>query len=80
MRMSALLLPALFAAACHSPKPVDPNAPRPDDVAQVLTCCVVVDAEGTPVYSTVPEAQCPEDLRNPLDTCDIGPGDVARKQ
>ncbi len=78
MRMSALLPLALFAA-CHSPKPVDPYAPRPDDVAQVLTCCVAVDAEGTPTYSTVPEAQCPEGNRNSLDTCDIGPGDVRNK-
>lgn len=79
MRMSVLLALALVAA-CHSPKKIDPYAPRPDDVPQVLTCCVTPDAEGTPTYVTMPEAKCPEGNRNPVDTCDIGPGDVPRKQ
>ena len=78
MRMSALLPLALFVA-CHGPKKVDPYAPRPDDIPQVLTCCVAVDAEGTPSSSTMPEADCPEGNRNSLDACDIGPGDVRSK-
>ena len=78
MRMSVLLPLALFVA-CHSPKKIDPYAPRPDDIPQALTCCVATDAEGTTTYSTVPEAQCPEELRNSVDTCDIGPGDVRNK-
>ena len=78
MRMS-VLLPLALVAACHSPKKIDPYAPRPDDIPQALTCCVGVDAAGDAEYSTVPEAQCPEDHRNPVDTCDIGPGDVRNK-
>ena len=76
-----LLLSLVLAAACGgNTKKTDPYAPRADDVPQVLTCCVATDAEGTPTYNTVPEAQCPEDNRHPVDACDIGPGDVPRKQ
>ncbi len=76
MRWTLALVLAL--AACSSAKKVDPYAPRPDDIPQVLTCCVVVDAEGTPTYSTIREDQCPEELRNPVDACDLGPGDLPR--
>ena len=76
-----LLLSFVLAAACGgNTKKTDPDAPRADDIPQVLTCCVAVDAEGTPAYSTMPEADCPEDFRNPVDACDIGPGDLPRKQ
>lgn len=71
----------VLAAACGPKgKQPDPNAPRPDDVPTVITCCVGTDAEGSPTYETMPEASCPEDQRNPVDTCDIGPGEVPRKQ
>jgi hypothetical protein len=80
MRWTLALVLALAACGSSNKKPVDPYAPRPDDIPQVLTCCVAVDAEGTPAYSTVQEDKCPEDNRNPLDACDIGPGDLPRPQ
>jgi hypothetical protein len=81
MRLTLAFMLALVAAGCSTkPKGPDPNAPRPDDIPTVLTCCVAVDAEGTPAYSTMPEEQCPEENRNPVDTCDVGPGEVPRKQ
>ena len=71
----------LGAAACASKaKQPDPNAPRPDDVPTELTCCVGTDAEGAPTYETMPADKCPEAQRNPVDTCDIGPGEVPRPQ
>jgi hypothetical protein len=76
----ALGLAVTLAACGPKAKRADPDAPRPDDVPTVLTCCVGTDAAGDPTYETVPEAQCPEDSRNPLDTCDLGPGETPRKQ
>ena len=80
MRLSLAIILGLGLAACASPKKQDPYAPRPDDVATVLTCCVAVDAEGTPTYTTMKEEQCPEENRNSLDTCELGPGEAPRKQ
>ncbi len=80
MRLPLAILLGLSLAACRAPVKKDPYAPRPDDVATVLTCCVVVDAAGNPTYSTVKEEQCPEENRNSLDTCDLGPGETPRPQ
>lgn len=81
MRLSIAILLATslgLAAACRAPVKQDPYAPRPDDIPTALTCCVAVDAEGKATYSTMKEEQCPEENRNPVDTCDIGPGEVPR--
>lgn len=83
MRLSFMfaLAAALAAAGCSKKtNQPDPNAPRPDDIPTEITCCVAVDAEGTPAYSTMPVAECPEENRNPVDTCDVGPGEMPRKQ
>lgn len=71
----------LGLAACGSKaKAPDPYAPRPDDVPQVLTCCVTPREGDTPLYETIPESRCPEEHRNPVDACDLGPGDLPRTQ
>jgi hypothetical protein len=78
MRLSIAFVLAAALAACSGPPKKDPYAPRPDDVATVLTCCVTAQADGPAKYETVAEDKCPEENRNPLDTCDIGPGDLPR--
>ncbi len=82
MRLSvALALAFALVAGCGGPsKKIDPYAPRPDDIPQALTCCVTTAADGAPVYNTVAEDKCAEENRNPVDTCDIGPGDLPRRQ
>ncbi|MBK9034559.1 MAG: hypothetical protein IPL61_25380 [Myxococcales bacterium] len=41
-----------------------------------ITCCVAVGDDGTPTHTVTPVEQCAEDNRNPVDACDIGPGDA----
>lgn len=81
MRLVLALASVIALAACHPPKKQDPYAPRPDDVPQELTCCVTPAANpgDNPAYETVPKDRCPEEHQNPVDTCDIGPGDLPSK-
>jgi hypothetical protein len=80
MRTLLVLAVALAAACGGSSKQPDPMAPRADDIPTELTCCVGTDPDGTPTYERKAAEQCPEEQRNPLDTCDLGPGELPRKQ
>lgn len=71
----AALAVAALAACGGAPKKVD-DGPRPDDVPQEVTCCIAVDGDGNPTHEIVPVARCAEANRNPVDACDIGPGDA----
>ena len=79
MRLPIAFVLTAALAACHPPKKQDPYATRADDVPTQRTCCVAVDAAGTPTYALVVVEQCPEEHRNSVDTCDIGPGDTRGK-
>lgn len=77
MKLTLVLASLLtLAAACGGPAKKAPAGPAPDDVPQEVTCCIAVDDAGTTAHSVVPVEQCPEDHRNPVDACDIGPGDA----
>lgn len=67
---------ALVLAACGGGVKKAPAGPSPDDVPQELTCCITVGADGAQAHEEVPVARCPEENRNPVDACDIGPGDA----
>jgi hypothetical protein len=73
---SLLAALALAAIACGAPPKKLDDGPRPDDVPQEVTCCIAVDGDGNPSHEIVPVAECPEENRNPVDACDIGPGDA----
>lgn len=72
----ALASVATLSLACGSSPKKAAEGPAPDDVPQEVTCCVAVDDAGTPMHNVVPVDQCPEENRNPVDACDIGPGDA----
>lgn len=72
----ALASVVALSVACGGPAKKAPAGPAPDDVPQEVTCCVAVDDAGTPTHTVVPLDQCPEDNRNPVDACSIGPGDA----
>lgn len=65
---------ALFAAACSGPAKKSTKPPA-DDVPQEITCCFDAGTEGSG-RQTMPVESCPEEDRNPVDECDIGPGDA----
>ncbi len=73
---SLLAALALAVIACGGPPKKLDDGPRPDDVPQEVTCCIAVDSDGNPSHEIVPVEQCPEENRNPVDACDIGPGDA----
>lgn len=76
MKLASLLLaPALLLSACgnSAKKPVeDPSK----DVPQDVTCCMWMSDEGVDERKVVPVEQCPEDKRESVDACNIGPGDA----
>ena len=66
----------LAAAACGGSAKKPPEGPAPDDVPQEVTCCVMPAAEdGTQPREVVPVDRCPEEQRNPVDACNVGPGE-----
>jgi hypothetical protein len=72
----ALASAATLALACGGPAKKAPAGPAADDVPQEVTCCIAVDDGGTAAHQVVPLDQCPEGNRNPVNACDIGPGDA----
>jgi hypothetical protein len=63
--------------ACSGPAKKKPDGPAADDVPQEVTCCITPSAD-----DSVPEKRdvvsldnCPEEQRNPVDQCNIGPGE-----
>jgi ABC-type glycerol-3-phosphate transport system substrate-binding protein len=64
-----------FAACGGSAKKAD-TGPASDDIPQEITCCVATSDAGDATHNVVPVEQCPEDNRNPVDACNIGPGDA----
>lgn len=76
MRIRPVLVLALVSvlAACSGPAK-KPAGPAADDVPQEITCCFDPAEEGAERRS-VPVDQCPEEQRNPVDACNVGPGDA----
>ena len=68
---SALSL-GLFA--CSGAAKKTPAGPGADDVPQEVTCCFDPTAEGAE-RQMVPVEKCPEEQRNPVDACNVGPGE-----
>lgn len=77
MRIRPVLALALVSAlaACSGPAKKPTAGPAADDVPQEITCCFDPTEEGAD-RQTVPVDQCPEDRRNPVDACNIGPGEA----
>jgi hypothetical protein len=73
--MRILLAAALSLAlvACSAPAK-KPAGPADDDVPQEVTCCFDTTAEGAE-RQMVPVDRCPEEQRNPVDACNVGPGE-----
>ncbi|HVK78502.1 MAG TPA: hypothetical protein VM734_34620 [Kofleriaceae bacterium] len=63
------------AAACSGPAKKAPDGPAPDDIPQEVTCCITPAEDGTTDREVVPVERCPEDQRNPVDACNVGPGE-----
>ena len=80
MRIRTALALASFSlglgfAACSGPAKKAPAGPAADDIPQEVTCCFDPTVEGDP-RETVPVDKCPEEKRNPVDSCNVGPGDA----
>jgi hypothetical protein len=67
---------APLALACGGSAKKAPDGPLPTDVPREVTCCIAVDDAGNAAHSVVSVEECPEENRNPVDACDIGPGDA----
>lgn len=76
MRIRTVLAAATLTAlvACGGPPRKNPANPE-DDVPQEITCCFDAETEGAE-RQTMPTEQCPEEDRNPVDACNIGPGEA----
>jgi hypothetical protein len=70
----AVTIPLTLAACGSAPKKAA-DGPLPTDIPQEVTCCIAVAGDGSASHDVVPVEQCPEANRNPVDACDIGPGD-----
>jgi hypothetical protein len=66
----------LALAACGSGAKKAPEGPLADDVPQEVICCMWMSDDGTDERKVVPLAQCPEDKRDSVDACNVGPGDA----
>ncbi len=77
MKHAALAFVLLVAtAACGGSKKKAPEGPAADDVPQEVTCCVSTAEDGTDSREVVSVDKCPEEQRNSVDACDVGPGDA----
>jgi hypothetical protein len=65
---------ALALAACSGSAKKPPAGPAADDVPQEVTCCFDATAEGAE-RQVMPVEQCLEEQRNPVDACNVGPGE-----
>jgi hypothetical protein len=76
MRIRSCLAAAIAVAiaACSGPAKKGPAGPAADDVPQEITCCFDPAEEGAE-RETVPVDRCPEEKRNPVDACNVGPGE-----
>ncbi len=75
-KLPILAIAAVLAlAACSSSAPKKPAGPAPDDVPQEVTCCIGPAANGTTEREITPVEQCSEEKRNPVDQCNVGPGE-----
>ncbi len=76
--MRTLLAAALVLAlaACSGPaKKVKPG-PADDDLPQEITCCITPGGEGEAENRvSMPVDRCPEELRHPVEQCNVGPGE-----
>ncbi|HUQ08581.1 MAG TPA: hypothetical protein VM261_39085 [Kofleriaceae bacterium] len=72
---SALSLGLSFVVlGCSGPAKKAPAGPAADDVPQEVTCCFDPTAEGAE-RQMVAVDKCPEEQRNPVDACNVGPGE-----
>lgn len=75
MKLAILAFALAAATACGGAKKKAPEGPLPDDIPQEVTCCMQVE-DGMDKREVMPVERCPEELRNSVDACDIGPGDA----
>jgi uncharacterized protein YfaQ (DUF2300 family) len=74
IRTVLALASILALAACSGPAKKGPAGPAADDVPQEVTCCFDPETEGA-AREVKPVDRCPEEHRNPVDACNIGPGE-----
>lgn len=75
MRIAALFLVAALTTACGGSAKKPPAGPAASDVPQEVTCCMST-IDGVDQREVMPVERCPEDQRNTVDACDVGPGDA----
>jgi len=77
MRLLATLAAVAAAAllACSGSAKKQPQGPGTDDVPTAVTCCIPTSADGVQHRDVMPEADCAEDMRAPVDECNVGPGE-----
>ncbi len=76
MRTLFATLLVLSLAACGPTAPKKAAGPEADDVPQEVTCCITPGDDKLPDQREVVAAEkCAEDKRNPVDACNVGPGD-----
>ena len=76
MKHVALAFALLAATACGGSKKKAPAGPAADDVPQEVTCCVMAADDGMDHREVMAVDKCPEEQRNTVDACDVGPGDA----
>jgi len=77
MRLSASIASLVAATlfACGGKAKKAPEGPSPDDVPTAVTCCITTAADQSEQRNVVPEGDCAEGNRNPVDECNVGPGE-----
>jgi hypothetical protein len=77
MKLAATAFALLAAvAACGGSRKKAPEGPAPDDVPQEVTCCMEPSTDGMDHREVKPVEKCPEEQRNPVEDCNVGPGDA----
>lgn len=73
LALSLAFLLSLVACGSGAKKPVENPE---DDIPQEVVCCMWQAEDGTDERKVVPLANCPEDKRDSVDACNVGPGDA----
>lgn len=76
MKLASAFALLVALAACGGSKKKVPEGPAADDVPQEVTCCFVPSDDGMDHREVMPVEKCPEDQRNTVDACSVGPGEA----
>jgi hypothetical protein len=76
MRTMLASLLVVVLAACSGPAKKPAAGPGPDDLPSEVTCCITPGEDEQPdTREVVAVESCPEEKRNAVDQCNVGPGE-----